>query len=513
MVSKGLHNSVILVLLIHIGHSVRLGEFERQLLLYETICYSGCDDDCNEGCITTCNSGCNSGCDWSCDYDCDADCSYCVDNCLGSGSECPCLGAANEVCRGSCDGCNNGCDESCDDGCTTNCNENCQSGCDDDCIDYYYRCNQTKDNYVVNWYYNDNSDSNYIGDYRSAIIDEEINADVSIQQYNDNYNNYNGVEVRVIADYKTVAYLSHVYAHNQTNDKDNIPVNYTNGDNDTSFGFTYIIDSHPFDYMNRKYLKDANPCENRFSASFDNVSFSNYWNFSYYPSNPNQLGNDKYLEYPNSIYNLTMVQSNNDPCGKIQWSYMFTLNELINNCSVFVNNRGNSNNNYNYQIATQFYITALSPNIFHEDYNEQFDSGHYLLQTLNLTNYSVNIINSKYWNSININITHFSSNIISINCDLTCSQIKLTLLSSVINWMKLGDSEAGKVLLQPSISKLNEINTVLGTNGVAIVKSINVYPIPRINNCFVNDNNRCWQKWVCQHFCLIIILNHLINIK
>ena len=106
-------------------------------------------------------------------------------------------------------------------------------------------------------------------------------------------------------------------------------------DESITFGFTYVVDTYLFHENNRQYLSQCNECENRVSSSFDGVLFKNYWNYTLFPSDPKLLGNDTHghLEYPNpNIWDLSMADAYTRPCGQVQWTNTFTMNELLNNC-------------------------------------------------------------------------------------------------------------------------------------------------------------------------------------
>ena len=56
---------------------------------------------------------------------------------------------------------------------------------------------------------------------------------------------------------------------------------------------------------------------------------TDYWDYTLSPTNPQQLGNDLYLEYgdPN-IWDLSMSSR----CGMIQWTHKFSFYDLWNEC-------------------------------------------------------------------------------------------------------------------------------------------------------------------------------------
>ena len=123
-------------------------------------------------------------------------------------------------------------------------------------------------------------------------------------------------------------------------------------------GVTYIVDVNPFDRL----LENANNCENRKSSSFVGKHFlTDFWDYTLYPGNTSQLGNDKYLEYGDqNIWDIKMVDGN---CNNVRWSHTFTFDELFGGCT-------NTNGTPAYTVteiedeitfATNFYLTLVSP--------------------------------------------------------------------------------------------------------------------------------------------------------
>ena len=60
---------------------MKLGDFRRKLLQYETICYGDCDSGCDEDCNSSCDQNCNEDCDESCNTDCDSSCDLVIASC------------------------------------------------------------------------------------------------------------------------------------------------------------------------------------------------------------------------------------------------------------------------------------------------------------------------------------------------------------------------------------------------------------------------------------------------
>ena len=126
-------------------------------------------------------------------------------------------------------------------------------------------------------------------------------------------------------------------------------------------GVTYVLDVNSFDTSNR-LLEDAHVCENRKSSSFSGKDFLNdYWDYTLYPGNSTQLGNDKYLEYGDqNIWDIELVGYG---CDTVRWTHTFAFDELFGTCS-----DGEDSSTYtltettdDVTFATFFYLTLVSP--------------------------------------------------------------------------------------------------------------------------------------------------------
>ena len=222
-------------------------------------------------------------------------------------------------------------------------------------------------------------------------------------------------------------------------------------------------------------MSECNLCENRLKSSYDNVNFENYWNFTYYPSDPSKLGKDEYLLYPNpNVWELAIIDPYNDACAQIRWEYQFTLYELINKCGFeWVDNKINNT----IDLLGNFYLIGISPNMY--DYNRFIDKGSNFTKTLvsksvilpfskasNFNNdgkdYSDHFNDVSGSSNPNVHVSpdplfivdYFGCSIISAG--LTVTHGGLSYVFSVIllicsNWMELDDS-VFKTLLQPTQS-------------------------------------------------------------
>ena len=465
-------------------NGIKLGDFKRQLLSIETICYgdcdSGCDGSCNESCDDNCNLNCNEGCEDDCDGSCDFFKWWCDSSCD--------------------DNCNTACEDGCTSGCDKECHSSCDEGCNEDCIDYYPICNNL-DTLTVDW------DTLLPVDDSNAGVDDAIMNDIkpSIQIIDGINTRFNSIvlNVTVEAEYKTIGtYKSY----------------YDTLDPDLTFGFTYIVDTYEFNDNGRKYLSQCNLCENRLKSSYDSIAYENYWNFTYYPSDPSKLGNDKFLQYPNpSVWDLAIVDPYNDPCGKIRWEYVFTLYELINKCGFkWVDNKINNT----IDLVGNFYLIGISPNM--SDYNPLYDKGSYLIKTFlsqsvilpftkasslndNGNDYSDHFSDLNSSSNLNQSLTpdplfivnYFGCSVVSVGLYVTESEddesyvFSLVLLTYVPNWMKLDDASLFKTLLQPTRSTM--VNNLYGIYDSLLIREISMNMTDR--DCYILDTFRCWQKW------------------
>lgn len=181
-----------------------------------------------------------------------------------------------------------------------------------------------------------------------------------------------------------VTQLQHSIGSNENNDHDDEILNvaimsdykvvgkYSSASQDTQFGITYVIDTKPFGYG---LLQHCNPCENRQNSSYYNQSFiDDFWTYTLNPAS--EIGNDDFgLEYPNpNIWDVSMNDSINDPCGVVKWEHNFTLSELYNDCGFIFRETNES-----IILNGGFYLTLLSPiSMFIESCdNGETDCGQY----------------------------------------------------------------------------------------------------------------------------------------
>ena len=499
------------------NNGVRLGDFKRELLTYEK-CYDSCDEDCTGGCKKGCDSSCDANCTESCNKGCDRSCDFVVFSC-------------DDSCDEECDGnCQDSCNESCDDDCETNCNK----GCDEGCVTIFEKCSETDDNMIVSWDdlfdTNNNNNNNNGNDNLSKVV----NASIEVSQLISDRLDSLIVDVVIKADYKTIATY------------------YSAFESNLQFGFSYIVDTQAFE---RDYLgSGCNPCENRQDSSFVGKLFKDYWNFTYYPSDPRKFGNNnntaiEYLEYPHSnIWQLSMIDPVNDPCGMIQWTHTFTIDELLNTCGFeWGDNDNGDDSGGTVDLKGEFYLTGISPDLL--NYSPIIDRGSYLTQiiasdSLHIQFTKASSINDRY----NDDVSLFSNNIISVNVNysnykefefwqmflnqsvdnsywnetegegerenITVASVDILFLTSVPNWMRLDDDSVYKTLLQPSKAVLENINAIADTlriNEIFFIEKIDNAENENngdsdsdsdVNNndeeeqdCYIFDFYRCWQMW------------------
>ena len=169
----------------------------------------------------------------------------------------------------------------------------------------------------------------------------------------------------------------------------------------------------------------------RQDSSFVGKLFKDYWNFTYYPSDPRKFGNNnntaiEYLEYPHSnIWQLSMIDPVNDPCGMIQWTHTFTIDELLNTCGFEWGHNDNGDDGGVVDLKGEFYLTGISPDLL--NYSPIIDRGSYLTQiiasdSLHIQFTKASSINDRY----NDDVSLFSNNIISVKVETTFREIDNT---------------------------------------------------------------------------------------
>ena len=172
-----------------------------------------------------------------------------------------------------------------------------------------------------------------------------------------------GIEINVTSDYIVSSkydlleqYYKSIYGDTPHNGK--LPV-------------TYLITFEEFENFEERQLNAPGSCDNRRASSYSGFNTTmdyvyQYWTFTLNPGLSNNLGNDDYMEYPDSnVWSISFDESNNTnrKCGTVTWSAQFDLADMLN-----INDNGcyDSNGDSSFQLVddTQNDILSLQGTLY-----------------------------------------------------------------------------------------------------------------------------------------------------
>eukprot|EP01084_Bolivina_argentea_P128674 227404_1 len=256
---------------------------------------------------------------------------------------------------------------------------------------------------------------------------------------------------------------------------DYIGYSYTDNNEENTVGTAYIFDFEQFHSTNSKIEKPGN-CANRLSSSYINKSWSEYWNYSEYPSEPNVLGSIDYLAYGPTPYQWKLYPQTQ--CTKIHYSGSFSWSELMS-C---INYDGDAlmeieiDEQY-INMSGRFFLSVISP------FNMIYDTGIYYRNDLVFSKpFQISILKSVHLlNSVGTNI------------------FVITIFQTARTFNDKTNNNGGYdiIISSQTAEYLQLTNPVL----LSYPTQYNQWQIDSVNNglngsCIVDSNGICVQFWI-----------------